>query len=331
MSIVEATKGHWAKIFSHYGLPPITGNKHFKGECPLCGGKGKFRVDDKAGRGTWICTCGSGNGFKLLTLTQGKDFKTLAGEIEQLLGIQRDRKRHSYVTYQPKVDSTEGYRQRIIAHFSRMPPLKNTSAAQYLQNRGIFTLPLEQVRFCANQPTRQEWEVISYQAIWSLATDARGELCYLHRTYLNGDKKAPIDTVKKVNSLQDESYLKYAPSVAIRLFPVDSTLGIAEGIETALSCKQVYGVNTWSTMNAHHMSEFIAPKGVKYLIIFADNDWSATGEAAAYECARKNLVANNDIEKVSVRWPDLNDFNDLLTQGCEARERVFIRKQREAA
>lgn len=46
---------------------------------------------------------------------------------------------------------------------------------------------------------------------------------------------------------------------------------------------------------------------------------------------QKNLVANNDIEKVSVRWPDLNDFNDLLTQGCEARERVFIRKQREAA
>lgn len=46
---------------------------------------------------------------------------------------------------------------------------------------------------------------------------------------------------------------------------------------------------------------------------------------------QKNLVANNDIEKVSVRWPDLNDFNDMLTQGCEARERVFIRKQREAA
>ncbi|MDE9567064.1 toprim domain-containing protein, partial [Xenorhabdus bovienii] len=108
-----------------------------------------------------------------------------------------------------------------------------------------------------------------------------------------------------------------------------STLGIAEGIETALSCKQIYGVNTWSAMNAGHMAKFIAPMGVKHLVVFADNDWSATGEAAAYECARKNLVANNDLEKVSVRWADHGDFNDLLQNGDQARERVFMKKQRE--
>jgi putative DNA primase/helicase len=45
--------------------------------------------------------------------------------------------------------------------------------------------------------------------------------------------------------MQEENYLEYARSVAIRMFPVSSTLGIAEGIETALSCYQIYGVNTW--------------------------------------------------------------------------------------
>lgn len=31
MKTVEAAKGHWAMIFEHYGLPPITGKNHFRG------------------------------------------------------------------------------------------------------------------------------------------------------------------------------------------------------------------------------------------------------------------------------------------------------------
>lgn len=91
MNTIDAVKGQWAKIFAHYGLPPITGRKHFKGKCPICGQKGKFRIDDKDGRGTYICTCGSGNGFQLLERTQGKDFKTLADEIDVLIGNQREK------------------------------------------------------------------------------------------------------------------------------------------------------------------------------------------------------------------------------------------------
>lgn len=30
MKTVEAAKGHWAMIFEHYGLPPITGKNHFR-------------------------------------------------------------------------------------------------------------------------------------------------------------------------------------------------------------------------------------------------------------------------------------------------------------
>lgn len=104
--------------------------------------------------------------------------------------------------------------------------------------------------------------------------------------------------------------------------------GVAEGIETALSCKQVYGVNTWATINAGFMDKFVAPPGA-----FADTDTSsATGHSAAFACARRNLVANNDVEKVSVRWPDKGDFNDLVREGSEVRELVFYReKHREAA
>ena len=70
MRTVDAVIGNWGKVFSYYGLPPITGKHHFKGQCPICKSVGKFRIDDRDGRGTFICKCGSGDGWKLLTETE---------------------------------------------------------------------------------------------------------------------------------------------------------------------------------------------------------------------------------------------------------------------
>ncbi|ENW9116600.1 DNA primase, partial [Escherichia coli] len=87
-----------------------------------------------------------------------------------------------------------------------------------------------------------------YQALYAIATDDKGSLCYLHRTLLDGDRKANVEAAKKMTALQELPGLQYAKSVAIRLYPVSSTLGIAEGIETALSCRQIFRCNVWSTM-----------------------------------------------------------------------------------
>lgn len=79
MKTVAAVIGRWADIFNYYGLPPITGKKHYQGECTICGRKGKFRIDNKDERGEWICTCGAGDGWKLLELTQKRISKRLQG------------------------------------------------------------------------------------------------------------------------------------------------------------------------------------------------------------------------------------------------------------
>ncbi|MHB2560725.1 toprim domain-containing protein, partial [Klebsiella pneumoniae] len=184
-------------------------------------------------------------------------------------------------------------------------------------------LPAEGIRFC----DRQRHAGRIYQALYALATDDKAELCYLHQTLLDGDRKADIDSAKRLKSLQEDSYLDHARSVAIRMFPVSTTIGIAEGIETALSCNQVYGVNTWAVINSGFMKKFRVPAGVKHLIIFADMDkHSATGHAAAFECAHANLLAKNDLVKVSIRWPDNGDFNDMLMNGDQVREQVFYKK-----
>lgn len=323
MKTVEAAIGHWAMIFEHYGLPPITGKNHFKGKCPLCDSIGKFRIDNRDGAGTWICTCGSGDGLKLVTETQGKPFNEVCREIDALIGntFRRDKV--------PETSDASKLRRKVLNNFAKMSPLRGTSGAEYLNSRGIYQLPAEAVRL--NPKQRHNGRV--YQSIYSLATDDKGELCYLHQTLLDGAKKADIGaSAKRQKSLQEDNYLDHARSVAIRMFPVASTLGIAEGIETALSAHQIYKVNTWATMTANFMKKFRVPAGVKHLIIFADRDeTSATGLAAACECAHANLMAKNDLQRVSVYWPDHDDFNNMLMNGDQVRELVFYKKQQVAA
>lgn len=319
MKTVEAAKGQWAMIFEHYGLPPITGKNHFKGKCPLCDSIGKFRIDDRDGAGTWICKCGSGDGMKLVTETQGKPFNEICREIDELIGNTFTR-----LTV-PVTSSASSLRTKVQNKFGKLQPLRGTTGAVYLNARGIFSLPLEAIRF--NDKQRYAGNV--YQSLYALATDDKGELCYLHQTLLDGAKKADIGkSAKRQKSLQEDNYLDHARSVAIRMFPVASTLGIAEGIETALSAHQIYNVNTWATMTANFMKKFRVPAGVKHLIIFADRDEnSATGLAAAYECAHANLQSKNDLQRVSVFWPDHDDFNNMLMNGDQVRELVFYKKK----
>jgi putative DNA primase/helicase len=240
---------------------------------PLCDSIGKFRIDNRDGAGTWICTCGSGDGLKLVTETQGKPFNEVCREIDALIGntFRRDKV--------PETSDASKLRRKVLNNFAKMSPLRGTSGAEYLNSRGIYQLPAEAVRL--NPKQRHNGRV--YQSIYSLATDDKGELCYLHQTLLDGAKKADIGaSAKRQKSLQEDNYLDHARSVAIRMFPVASTLGIAEGIETALSAHQIYKVNTWATMTSGFMKKFRVPAGVKNLIIFADRDVnSATGLAAA--------------------------------------------------
>ncbi|KMK23117.1 DNA primase [Pluralibacter gergoviae] len=255
--------------------------------------------------------------MKLLTLTQQKGFSSICAEVDQFIG-------NNYQRIEIPVNSSAArQRQRVINKFSNLSELKGSGAAAYFQERGITRLPSDAIRYFDRQ--RHAGRV--YQALYSLATDDKGELCYLHQTLLDGNKKAAIDSAKRLKSLQEDNYLDHARSVAIRMFPISTTIGIAEGIETALSCYQVYGVNTWAVINSTFMKKFRVPAGVKHLIIFADMDkHSATGHAAAFECAHANLLAKNDLVKVSIRWPDNGDFNDFLMNGDQVREQVFYKK-----
>ncbi|WP_042065033.1 primase-helicase zinc-binding domain-containing protein, partial [Aeromonas hydrophila] len=84
-----AARGQWPFILAELGLSVPKRGQH--GPCPACGGKDRFRLDDKEGRGTWICSqCGAGDGLTLLAKATHKSTKEAAQEVATLLGLSPD-------------------------------------------------------------------------------------------------------------------------------------------------------------------------------------------------------------------------------------------------
>ncbi|QZI90850.1 hypothetical protein MYOV066v1_p0072 [Vibrio phage PS15B.3] len=75
-------QGQWRTVLENYSVKLPNNKKH--GACPVCGGKDRFRFDDKNGLGTWYCSqCPeqSGGGLKLLSMYLGKTTMATAKEL----------------------------------------------------------------------------------------------------------------------------------------------------------------------------------------------------------------------------------------------------------
>src|SRR5579863_57963 len=83
---VERARHRWREILPRSGIDTrFLSNKH--GPCPLCGGKDRFRFDDRDGTGSYICNqCGAGVGLILIRKLNGWDYPTACNEIDRILG-----------------------------------------------------------------------------------------------------------------------------------------------------------------------------------------------------------------------------------------------------
>ncbi len=287
----EVAAGRWPGILAALGVDPahLTG-KHVA--CPVCGGKDRFRFDDKAGRGTFYCShCGAGDGFTLLGNLKGWDFKTTAREVEQVAGIA--------TAVSPVPTFSDADKLKALARVWResRPLRADDQAMQYLAGRGlVFDKPIQALRFHPGLTYRDGPDVVGkYPALVALVTAPNGKGATLHRTYLHGSSKAPVPSPKK---LMPGRPIKGA---AIRLHPAGDVLGVAEGIETALAARQLFSVPVWSCVSAAGIESFQPPADVRKVIVFADNDVSGTGQSAAWALAKRLIAAR---VKVEVRLPD---------------------------
>lgn len=265
--------GRWESILTSLGVSTdFLSNKH--GPCPICTtGRDRFRFDNKSGRGTWFCShCGAGDGMSLIQKLNGWSFSQAAREVERVLGVSRqDAPRQEFTDEQKKQAL-----RRIYAESRAV--VNGDDVWTYLNRRtGITEVP-SAIRI---HPGLRYDAGRSFPAMLGLVTMPDGKASTMHRTWLDGKGgKAPVDEPKKVMS----GTIKTG---AIRLAPVAECLGIAEGIETALRAFVRFEVPTWAAISAGGMRDWVAPKGVKHVIIFGDNDVNFTGQSAAFDLAHK--------------------------------------------
>ena len=83
--ITAEAVGKWQSIFSSLGIE-VGNGKHCP--CPVCGGKDRFRFDNKDGRGTYICSqCGSGDGLNLIKNYYHCDAKEASSKVAECLNL----------------------------------------------------------------------------------------------------------------------------------------------------------------------------------------------------------------------------------------------------
>ena len=87
-------------------------------------------------------------------------------------------------------------------------------------------------------------------------------------------------------------------------------MGIAEGIETALSVTALFGVTCWAAVSAAMMAAWQPPDEAKRIIVFGDNDLSYAGQSAAYALARR-LRSDERVVEVQIPTEVGADWNDV--------------------
>lgn len=299
----------WPQVLMQLGIAEsMLRNKH--GPCPACGGKDRFRFDNKHGRGDYICgQCGAGDGFKLLERVHGWAFSEARKRVIAAAGFSDD-------TFRP-IAPMSAVRGETLAMAANPPErvhrlrrdrciVENCDdAVDYLASRGLWPLPPDcSLRAHATAEYWHEGQRVGrYPAIIADVVDGAGELVTCHVTYLQRRNKITDYEPRKILS-----GMAGRAGCAVRLMPTTEVLGIAEGIETALAAALLDDVPVWAALNTSLLSKFEPPPSVSRLRIYADRD--EPGLAAATHLMER-LQGRVALE-IRIPPPPHKDWNDVL-------------------
>lgn len=299
----NAARGKWRGILQEIGIP----SSFLLGKncpCPMCEGTDRFRFLDREGSGSWICNqcCERpGTGIDLVMAFLGLTFMEAASRIDAIVGnLTPDTVKARAKTSE---EDRSAMNRALWTEAARCVP--GDLVHRYLASRGIDEVPAE-LRF--HPKARDGDGGIRPCMVARVLTADGSKVATLHRTFLRPDglAKAEMDAPRKLmpGALSE--------GCAIRLGPVADCLGIAEGIETALSASALFDIPVWATISAQTMRTWIPPEGVSEVCIFGDEDPGYAGQAAAYHLAHR-LAAKF---KVNVKMPPMvgQDWNDFLLQ-----------------
>lgn len=311
----------WPDVLAALGVPDVflrqkVGKKEKHGACPGCGGTDRYFFDNKHGRGDYYCRgCGAGDGFKLLMLVHGWDFTEARKRVIEAEGLGEGVPRPIAVPT-PRARATEaiaGPSVRVLRLRRERCAIENCDdAVDYLASRHLWPLP-EGCALSAHA-SLEYWNdgqrIGRYPSLVADVVDVAGELVTAHVTYLQGGKKlAGLEPRKLLGGLSGRL------GSVVRLMPAGPVLGVAEGLETALSAALLESLPVWAALNTSLLAKFEPPAGVERLVIYADRD------EAGLTAALKLIERLQDRIRVDVRIPTApaKDWNDSLANSRKAK------------
>ena len=283
LNISDQLTGRWVSILTMLGVDEKILNSRRHHPCPGCGGKDRFRFTNYNNKGGYICSqCGNGDGFQLLDIVFGWDFKQSKEEIEKIFG-------ETKLTHVKQHDPMP-----LLKFVAGNAKNNGDEVTAYLKSRGLKPSKyLKQVRL---KYYTEGVEVGAFESMAGLIVDKDAQPVSYHVTYLKDGIKADLPNSKKILPGK-----KSITGCAVR-FGIGEVINVTEGIETALAVQEITNLPTWAALNAGNLESLEIPDSVKKINIYADNDKSFTGQKSAYILANKLVVQKG--RKVEVFYPE---------------------------
>ncbi|WP_162829760.1 DUF7146 domain-containing protein [Novosphingobium pentaromativorans] len=208
----------------------------------------------------------------------------------------------SATSNEPESTSTRKPSAAALRIWRDAQPLRASPAKEYLESRGILAAS-PALRFHPRTPLGPKGRTRFLPAMIAAVSLDEGPIA-IHRTFLSAEAsgKAAFEKPKRALGALGEA--------AARLFaPVSGKLGLAEGIESAMSAYALTGIPVWATLGNERFGLVSVPESVTELHLFVDHD--AGGELAA---SRGLAAYARDGRTIHIRKPSSRDtdWNDEL-------------------
>jgi DNA primase len=334
-------------------VPLRRAGREMKGCCPFHHEKTpSFHVIEA--KGFFHCFgCGAhGTAVDWVMRTRGLDFRAAVMELAARAGMTADAPRPAPVVARPAAAETDAdaraQQERARGLWRTARPAAGSPVAAYLRARGITIDPPPTLRWA---PDLAVWGtgrdrprlIARADAMVAPLVQADGRVSGVHLTWLapGGTGKAAIVDPATGERVPAKKMRGEAWAAAIRLAPAGAHLGLAEGIETALSVMQATGLPCWAAASLGNLAGrgdpaaeptphpekpgrwvptarpdpgapgLRLPDGVRTVTLLGDGDADPWVTAALLERAARRFRATGARVRIAVA-PAGKDFNDLV-------------------
>ena len=201
---------------------------------------------------------------------------------------------------EPRPGKAGGLEEAAARLWAEARAVADTPASAYLASRGL-AMASPELRFHPRTPHGPRPVTRYRPALIAAVRDGSG-LVAIHRTFLDPDRPGLARLADPRRGLG-----RFGAG-AVRLGGSGPRLGLAEGIETALSAAVLFDVPCWATLGTERFGRVAIPGTVRELLLFLDHD---CGGRRAERLAREAFA---HVPRIVAHVPDRpgEDWNDVL-------------------